>query len=255
MTFVHYMFRPSLVTFWCLLLQTCRLKSRGQPPPPPPLQWRQYATVRYLGEKLWPWQYRPLRKSDRNKSVARIPCVPTEKALRRSPVEFCVQVNSTQFSVISRFLFVCDINWTLCKWSAVESFHSETRELINRVNTSVNNKQWRRVWLCLFAVQMKEQRIIVECRLRQWNRLDGTAETEITQILNFLQGPYVPPHNVSPHCQDQSFFPWETDKTYAVFSNALALPFEASLWTHGKASNIREADGNNCRHLVELQAL
>jgi hypothetical protein len=36
-----------------------------------------------------------VQKSDHNKSVARNRCIPVEKTLHHSPVEFCVQVNST----------------------------------------------------------------------------------------------------------------------------------------------------------------
>jgi hypothetical protein len=51
------------------------------------------AWIHYSREKLWPWQYQPMRKSDCDKSVARNWCIPSEKTLRCSPVEFCVQVN------------------------------------------------------------------------------------------------------------------------------------------------------------------
>jgi hypothetical protein len=42
-----------------------------------------------------------------NKSVSRNRCIPVEKTLGRSRVEFYLQVNSTSFSIIFRFLFVC----------------------------------------------------------------------------------------------------------------------------------------------------
>jgi hypothetical protein len=51
--------------------------------------------VCYSGEKLWPWQYRPMQKSDSSKSVARNWCIPVEKTLCHSSIEFYVQVNST----------------------------------------------------------------------------------------------------------------------------------------------------------------
>jgi hypothetical protein len=65
-------------------------------------------------------------------------CIPVEKTLRRTPTEFCVQVNSASFSIIFRFLFVCGkkLN-TLQMVSSLKkgkTIHREARETTDHVN-------------------------------------------------------------------------------------------------------------------------
>jgi hypothetical protein len=79
-----------------------------------------------------------VRKSSHNKSVARNRCIPLEKTLRCSPVEFCVQVNSTL--IFYYFLISICLWYKLNTLQMVSSrkkgktIHSEAREMISHVN-------------------------------------------------------------------------------------------------------------------------
>jgi hypothetical protein len=156
-----------------------------------------------------------IRKSKSNKSVARIRCVPVEKTLHHSPVEFYVQVNSTQFSVIFWFLFVYDTNWTLYKWSAVErgvkTIHSKGGEMINHVESPVwTRSSGEESDFAYLLCRWKNSELLwsVGCNSETDQTGEQTGQLCRVKTLYSWQGPYVPPpHNDRTHWQGQSFSP------------------------------------------------
>jgi hypothetical protein len=115
---------------------------------------RRDGIIRYSGEKLWPWQY------GSPTAVVNLWLEANVFQMRKHCTvvwsSFMCKLIQLNFCVIFCFLFVYDINWTLYKWSAVEIRVKPFTVKLGRCwiiwITSVNKKQWRRVWFCLFAM-------------------------------------------------------------------------------------------------------